>query len=59
MTSSNTMKNKKYQTVRTVPKSNWKIVEIGKINIPNTHKHDHSLSWLDTDTSVNSGGVIL
>jgi len=32
---SNKLKNKHY-TIRTVPKSNRKIVEIGKIDTPNT-----------------------
>jgi hypothetical protein len=36
-------------TVRTVPKSNRKIVERGKIA---ANIHDHSLSWLGTDTSI-------
>ena len=31
------MKNQKYHTVRTVPKSNRKIVEIGNIDTPNTY----------------------
>jgi len=34
------MKNKKYNTVGTVPKSNIKFVERGKINIPNTQIYD-------------------
>jgi hypothetical protein len=34
------MKNKKYHTVRTVPKSIRKIVERGKIDITNTQIHD-------------------
>jgi hypothetical protein len=42
------MKRKKYHTVETVPKSNRKIVKRGKINNPNTHIHDRSLSWLST-----------
>jgi len=33
----NKMKTKKYHTVRAVPKSNRKILDRGKINIPNTH----------------------
>ena len=40
------MKIKKYHTVRTVPKSNNKIVERAKI-------HDYSLSWLGTCTLIN------
>ena len=39
------MKNKKYHTVRTLLKSNVKIVERGKIDTPNTQIHDSSLSW--------------
>jgi len=42
------MKNKKYHTVGTVPKSNRKIVERGKIDIPNTQIYDRSFSWLGT-----------
>jgi hypothetical protein len=41
--------------VGTVPKSNKKIVERGKIDTPNTHTHESSLSWLGTDTSIKSG----
>ena len=43
----------------TIPKSNIKIVERGKIDIPKTQIHDYSLSWLGTDTSIKSGGVKL
>ena len=32
---------KKYHTVGTVPKSNIKIIERGKIDTPNTLMHDH------------------
>ena len=53
----NNMKNQKYHTVRTVPKSNRKIVESGKIDTSNIH--DHSLSWLGTATSMKSGGIKL
>jgi hypothetical protein len=45
--------------VGTIPKSNIKIVERGKIDIPKTQIHDYSLSWLGTDTSIKSGGVKL
>ena len=38
------MKNKKYHNVRTVPKSNRKIVEICKIDTPNTKIHDRYFS---------------
>jgi hypothetical protein len=41
------MKNKKYHTVETVPKSNRKFVERYKIDRTSTHIHDRSLSWLD------------
>ena len=48
------MKNKiqipHYRTV-TVPISNRKIVDRGKIDTPNTQIHDRSLSWLGTGTS--------
>jgi hypothetical protein len=51
---------KKYHIVGKVPKIQYrKIVEIGKCDIPNTHIHDHSLSWLSTGTSVKSDGVKL
>jgi len=53
----NNMKKQKYHTVRTVPKSNRKIVESGKIDTPNIH--DRSLSWLGTCTSIKSGGIKL
>jgi hypothetical protein len=46
----------KYHTVGTIPKSNIKIVERGKIDISNTQIHDCPLSWLGTDTSIKSGG---
>ena len=45
------MKKKKYHTVGTVPKSNRKIVERGKMDTgitPNTQLHGHPLSWLGT-----------
>jgi hypothetical protein len=35
-------------TIGAIPKSNIKIVERGKIDIPNTQMHDRSLSWLVT-----------
>jgi hypothetical protein len=47
----NEMKNKQYQSAGTVPKSHRQIVKRGKINTHNTQIHDHSLSWLVTDTS--------
>jgi len=51
------MKNKKFHTVRTFPKSNRKIIERGKIYTPNTYTHDRSLSWLSTGTLITSGGL--
>jgi hypothetical protein len=54
------MKNTKYHTVGTIPKSIKTIVERVKIETPNnTQIHDRSLSWLDTGTSITSGGVKL
>jgi len=32
-------------------------LERGNIDTPNTHIHNHSLSWLGTDTSVRSDRV--
>jgi hypothetical protein len=46
-------------SVGTFPKSNIKIVEIGKIDTPNTQIYGRSLSLLGTGTSIKSGGVIL
>jgi len=42
----NQMKNKPFHTTGTVPRSNIKIIERGKIDIPNILLHHHSLSWL-------------
>ena len=53
------MKNNKFLTVRTFLKYNRKIAEISKIDIPDTHIHDHSFPWLCTCTSLTSGGVKL
>ena len=53
----NQTKNKEYNTVGTILKSNIKIVERGNIDTPNTQLHDSSLSWLGTGTSIKSGGV--
>jgi hypothetical protein len=53
------MENKKYDTVETIPKSNIKMTERGKIDTPNTQIHDRSLSWLGTGTSIKRGGVML
>jgi len=35
------------------------IVVRGNIDTPNAHIHNSTLSWLDTDTSIKSGGVKL
>jgi len=51
------MKSRKYHTVGTVPTSNRKTSEKGKLDTPNTHIHDSSFSWLDTCTSIQHGGV--
>ena len=48
----------KYNNVGTVPKSNRKMVEIGKITTHNTQIHDYSLSWLGTGILIKCGGVI-
>jgi hypothetical protein len=56
---SNKVKNIKYHTFGTIPKSNIKIVERGKIDTPNTQIHDCSLSWLGTGTSIKCGRVKL
>jgi len=51
------MKNTRYHTVGTIPKSIKTIVERVKIETPNnTQIHDNSLSWLGTGTSIKSGG---
>ena len=49
------LKNKKYLTIGTIPKSNIKIVERGKINTPNIKIHDRPLSWLGTGASIKGG----
>jgi len=51
------MKNEKYHTVKIFSKSNRKIVKRSKIDTPKKQIHDHSLSWLATDTSIKSGRV--
>jgi hypothetical protein len=55
----NKTENNKFRIVRTFLKYNTKIVEISKIDIPDTHRHDRSFSWLCTCTSLTSGGVKL
>jgi hypothetical protein len=52
LNATNRMKNKTYHTVRTILKSNTKIVERGKICTANTEIHALSLSLLGTGTSV-------
>jgi hypothetical protein len=47
------MKNKYHTNEQN---QNRQILEIGKIDTPNTHIHDCSLSWLGTCTSVKGGG---
>jgi len=48
-------KNKKNATLSdTVPKSIRKIVDIGKIDTPNTEIHDSLFSRLGTGTSIKS-----
>ena len=42
-----------------VLKCNRKILEISKFDTPNTQIHNRPLSWLGTDTSVKSDGVIV
>jgi len=46
----------KYHIVRTIPKSNRKIVDRGKIDTTNTHR---SFCCLGTGTSIKSGGIKL
>jgi hypothetical protein len=54
------IQNKKYHTLKTVPKSNRKITETGKIDARNTHiLLDQSLSWYGIGTSIKSFEVEL
>jgi hypothetical protein len=46
-------------TYSTIPKSNIKIVERGKIDTTTTHIYDYSLSWICTGTSMKNGWVKL
>jgi len=55
----NKMENHNYNTVRTFPKSIWKIRYRCKINTPNTQSHARSRVWLCTGTSIKSGGAKL
>jgi len=50
---------KKIHAVRTVKKSNRKILERGKIDTLKTQIHDRSLSYLGTGTSIRSSEVKL
>jgi hypothetical protein len=49
-------KTKQYRIVGTIPKSNIKIIERGKMYIPNTQIHDSSLSLHGTGISMKGGG---
>jgi hypothetical protein len=51
------MKNNKYHSSGTIPNSNFKIVERGKFDIPNTPIHDRSHSSLGTGTSIKMAGL--
>ena len=53
------MKNIKYNTVGTVPKTSTQIVHGGKRDIHSTQMHGHSLSWIDTSTSLKGGGAMV
>jgi len=48
----NKIQIKKYHTVGTITISYIKIIERGKIDIPNTQIHDRSLSLLGTGTPI-------
>jgi hypothetical protein len=50
-------KRKKYHSVGTITKSNIKIVGRDKIITLNTQRHDRSLSWLGTCTSIKNDWV--
>jgi hypothetical protein len=52
------MKNEKYHTVETIPKSNIKIAERGKFDTLNTQTHEGQLSWLGTAVSIKRAGFI-
>ena len=53
------MKNEKYHTVETIPKSNIKIAERGKFDTLNTQTHEGQLSWLGTAVSIKRAGINL
>ena len=50
--------NKKYHADGTVSISDRKIVEREKIDIPNTPKHNHSLTWFGRGTSITKVAVL-
>ena len=50
-------KQKNTTIMWTIPKSNIKIVERDKTDIPNIQIYDHSLSWLGTGTSIKTAGL--
>jgi hypothetical protein len=50
------MKNTKYNTFRTILKSNHRVVKRGIIDTAKTHIHDRSLSWHGTGISMTIGG---
>ena len=54
-----TMNNKKFHTVGTIPKFNRKIIERGNIDIPNIHVHDRSLFLFGTRVSKVYDGLKL
>ena len=47
------MKNKNTTLSEHIPKSNIKIVEIGKIDNPKMQIHDNALSWLSMHFNKN------
>lgn len=56
----NKIKKTKYHTFGTFSKFNINVIEIGKIDILNTHIHDSWLCWLGICTPIErSGGVTL
>jgi hypothetical protein len=52
-------KIKKYHSVRTILKSNRKIVERGKMDTPSTQIRYLWLSWLGTGTSIKKNVAVL
>jgi len=52
------LKTKQYHTVGIVLKTKQyhTVVERGQIDTPNTPMHDHSMSWLGTETSIKMAG---